>query len=136
MKIPSVQRFMTRHKDIPYIVLFTTLYFYEFHKNFAICENLIRELQYLRGLLAKKEVSENLNMNYQLATNLWKEVIMKNIPRMVALYANWYNVGCCVRVFRTTIQVYMVHLGCVLHPSVLCSLTKLFIISSSTSVSL
>ena len=42
-----------------------------------IRENLIRELQYLRWnvLLAigtKKEVRENLNVNYQLATDSWK----------------------------------------------------------------
>ena len=51
-----------------------------------ICENLIRELQYLwwNVLLAigtKKEVREILNVNYQLAA---KEVIMKNIPHTVA----------------------------------------------------
>jgi len=58
-------------------VLFTTLYFHKFRENRVICENIIRELQYLRwnALLAietKKEVHENLNVNYQLATNSWK----------------------------------------------------------------
>jgi len=52
-------------------------------ENCVIRENLIRELQYLRWnvLLAigtKKEVRENFNVNYQLATDksLWK------IPRV------------------------------------------------------
>ena len=54
--------------------LFMTLYFHKFCKNCVIRENLICELQYLRlnTLLAigtKKEVHENLNVNYQLATD-------------------------------------------------------------------
>jgi len=58
-------------------VLFTTLYFHEFRENCLIRENLIRELQHLgwNVLLAigtKKEVHENLNVNYQLATDSWK----------------------------------------------------------------
>ena len=55
-------------------VLFTTLYFHEFRENCVIRENLIRELQYLRrnvllAIGAKKEVRENINVNYQLATD-------------------------------------------------------------------
>ena len=55
-------------------IFLKTPYFHEFCVNCEIHENLIRELQYLRWnvLLAigtKKEVCENLNVNYQLATD-------------------------------------------------------------------